>query len=102
VAYQARLESVCSRKATVGSNPTLSALFEPYPLYPLPLSKRKGESVLRGGEVDKNLNLACCEMVEIVLFSTKTAKSRKVSLSERVLTTLKQYSNIPMSVDVFK
>jgi hypothetical protein len=26
VAYQARLESVCSRKVTVGSNPTLSAL----------------------------------------------------------------------------
>jgi hypothetical protein len=25
VAYQARLESVCSRKVTVGSNPTLSA-----------------------------------------------------------------------------
>ena len=25
VAYQARLESACSRKATVGSNPTLSA-----------------------------------------------------------------------------
>ncbi len=25
MAYQARLESVCSRKATVGSNPTLSA-----------------------------------------------------------------------------
>ena len=27
VADQARLESVCSRKATVGSNPTLSAKF---------------------------------------------------------------------------
>jgi hypothetical protein len=26
VAYQARLESACSRKATVGSNPTLSAI----------------------------------------------------------------------------
>ncbi len=26
VAYQARLESVCSRKVTVGSNPTLSAI----------------------------------------------------------------------------
>jgi hypothetical protein len=26
VDYQARLESVCSRQATVGSNPTLSAL----------------------------------------------------------------------------
>jgi hypothetical protein len=27
VAYQARLESVCSRKVTVGSNPTLSATY---------------------------------------------------------------------------
>ncbi len=51
MAYQARLESACSRKATVGSNPTLSAtlfLMKPRPLYPPPLL-REGEFIIKRG-----------------------------------------------------
>jgi hypothetical protein len=44
VAYQARLESVCSRKVTVGSNPTLSA------------SLRQGYGWQATGNVDSTKN----------------------------------------------
>ena len=40
VAYQARLESVCSLQATVGSNPTLSAILSLFLIWQTALKGR--------------------------------------------------------------